>query len=470
MRRVLALCIGTIAVAAAFAPPALAGRIVVDNDFADCPDADTNSIEVGVEMANPGDTVFVCRGIYSEMVTMEPDDSDIRVRGQDVDDVVLDGQDALAAGFHLGGVTDVVVERFTVRRYHDDIVLNGANDNRIRRNVTTLAFGHDGITLQNSHGNRIERNISFFNQNSIACGISVGAGSTNNLVRHNLTFNNSNVGILIGFPAALGGPAGPGNVVVHNVSRDNGKPVPAATGGTGIFNNNTPGTVIAHNDVRDNNANGILLGAGSTNVLVDHNEVVHNGSNPALHDGIQLSSASGNVVKHNDSRLNIHNGIHLLNSANNLVEHNDLVQNGTPGVANGCGIDITGATSTGNVVRHNESSLHSQAGYRIRGGASGNTLSRNEAEDNPGHGIRLLDGDNNTVERNESEDNGIDGIRADSASTGNTIRRNEMEDNAEHDCHDDSVGPGTAGTANFWIDNEGETENRPGLCRDDDDD
>lgn len=449
----------------AFASPALAARIVVDDDFADCPNADTDSIQAGVELANPGDTVFVCRGLYVEMVTMEADDNDIRVSGQDVSEVVLDGQNALAAGFRLTGVSGVVIERFTVRRYHDDIVLDGADNNTIRGNMTTLAFGHDGITVANSDGNRIEHNVSFLNQNSIACGISVGAGSMNNLVRHNLTFNNSNVGILIGFPPALGGPAGPGNVVVHNVSRDNGKPVPAASGGTGILNNASPGTVIAHNDVRDNNASGIVLaGAASTNVLVDHNEVVHNGSNPALHDGIHLNGAAGNVVTHNDSRLNIHNGIHLLNSSNNLVEHNRLVQNGTPGVANGCGIDITGATSTGNVVRYNDSSLHSQAGYRIRGGANGNTLSRNHARDNPGHGIRLLDGDGNTVERNQSNDNGIDGIRSDAASTGNTFVRNHMQDNAEHDAHDDSVGAGTAGTANFWIDNHCKTENRPGLC------
>jgi parallel beta-helix repeat protein len=231
------------------------------------------------------------------------------------------------------------------------------------------------------------------------------------------------------------------------------------------LNNASPGTVIAHNDVRDNNASGILLvGAASTNVLVDHNEVVHNGSSPALHDGIQLNGAGGNVVTHNDSRLNIHNGIHLLNSSTNLVEHNRLVENGTPGVANGCGIDITGATSTGNVVRHNDSRLHSQAGYRIRGGANGNTLSRNRAKDNPGHGIRLLDGDGNTVERNQSNGNGIDGIRADAASTGNTFLRNHMQNNAEHDAHDDSVGAGTGGTANFWINNHCKTENRPGLC------
>ncbi len=38
-----------------------------------------------------------------------------------------------------------------------------------------------------------------------------------------------------------------------------------------------------------------------------------------------------------------------------------------------------------------------------------------------------------------------------------------MRNNAEHDAHDDSVGTGTAGTANTWADNEFRTANRDGL-------
>ena len=40
-----------------------------------------------------------------------------------------------------------------------------------------------------------------------------------------------------------------------------------------------------------------------------------------------------------------------------------------------------------------------------------------------------------------------------------TLRNNET-----HDCHDDSAGTGTAGTANAWIDNHAAPENRPELC------
>jgi len=70
-----------------------------------------------------------------------------------------------------------------------------------------------------------------------------------------------------------------------------------------------------------------------------------------------------------------------------------------------------------------------------------------------------------------------DGIFADTDTANNQLLRNFLRDNVEHDCHDNSVGPNNppALVANIWRDNDGRTENRPGLCRrtgegDDDDD
>ena len=63
-----------------------------------------------------------------------------------------------------------------------------------------------------------------------------------------------------------------------------------------------------------------------------------------------------------------------------------------------------------------------------------------------------------------------DGIRVnDALSSNNTITGNHLKNNVTHDCHDNSHGGGTLGTANTWTDNHGETSSPPGLCGEDDD-
>ena len=76
-----------------------------------------------------------------------------------------------------------------------------------------------------------------------------------------------------------------------------------------------------------------------------------------------------------------------------------------------------------------------------------------------------LDGQEADVDHNIVTDGDGDGIYAESTSSENRIKDNRLKDNAEHDCHDESVGDGTAGTANFWGGNHAETQNRPGLCK-----
>jgi hypothetical protein len=57
------------------------------------------------------------------------------------------------------------------------------------------------------------------------------------------------------------------------------------------------------------------------------------------------------------------------------------------------------------------------------------------------------------------------GIAAFTGSAGNTISYNKATGNLPVDCYDETFGPGTAGTANFWIKDMGDTQNRPGLCK-----
>jgi len=509
MRRKFALATGVALLAMAFASPALADRIVVDNDGVQCPNPDSFTIQGGVMLAGPGDTVFVCAGTYNEEVMISgPLKNDIRVIGADVDEVIVDGNNTMMHGFHLENVSGVELKRFSVRRYHDDVVLTNADDNVIRENKTSLAWGHDGIILeQDSDDNVVSRNVSFDNTQAISCGISAGGGSGGNVISHNLTYGNPNTGLLLG--GGILGPAGPGNRIVHNETRDNP--------GQGILIAISPDALVAHNSVHDNGQHGILLtGALTTGVEVEHNEVVHNGSTNE-NDGIRLQNgASNNVVSHNESRLNRHDGIHLTATtgnpgvSGNLVEHNRLVGNGTPGVGNGCGVDVDRG-SANNVVRRNRAGGHDNSGIRLLNAGTGNVVAHNRVSDNGQNGIlnqntigtliqhneanrnvgfgatsgrgvhtresaNLTISDNranrNTgdgivlgtvvdseVSENHADRNGRDGIRSGTNSSGNVFARNHMRHNGEFDANDMNR------PANTWTDNHCDTDNPPGtIC------
>lgn len=489
MQRTRLLVLGLAVVLLAPAPGALADhrRFVVDDDKVQCPNAAYTSIQAAVTAAPAGSTVLVCEGTYKEHVVIAtPAKNGLRVKAKGKpEQVVLDGLNTMMHGFELGGtaagtdVSGVLIEGFLVKRYHDDIWLNpNADRNTIRKNVTTEAWDHDGIVVQGDR-NLIEHNISFNNTKPISCGISVGTGGSENVVRHNHVYNNPNQGILLG--GGLLGPAGPGNRILHNHSHDNGKgPFGAGiAGGVGINNAISPGALIAHNYVHDNNRHGILVtGAQSTGVVVEHNRVAQNGSTNE-DDGIRLADgAAGNVVAHNDSRLNRHDGIHLTRTAtgaaganNNVVEHNHLFDNGTPGAGNGCGVDVDGGSAT-NIIEDNKIVLHDRAGIRLRNAGTGNVVRQNEVREapSPGDGILLINSSGGTVERNQSVANGRDGIRIEPTSSGNTILRNHARRNGVFDCHDLTTGPGTAGTANYWIDNRGVTQMPSGICEPDEDD
>ena len=164
--------------------------LVVDDDKADCPEADFTSIQAAVAAAAPGAKIIVCAGTYREQVKVEKNglailaDAD-EERGQ----VVVDahGHDF---GFLVLNASGVTIEGFLVKHAHEaDIFLDHATSTSVRKNVTTAA-GHDGIELFASHDNLIEENVAVDNLAPTACGINVTGGSTRNVVRQNVLVNN----------------------------------------------------------------------------------------------------------------------------------------------------------------------------------------------------------------------------------------------------------------------------------------
>jgi parallel beta-helix repeat protein len=198
-------------------PPGKGGKhvLLVDNDKAQCKKADFTTIQAAVTAANPGATILVCAGTYQESVTITKNDLRIRAKGAP-GTVILDGMaQTLLAGFYIQNASGNLISGFKIQNFHEaSILLDNGDRNRIRKNVATGAH-HDGIELRlGSSGNRIDHNRVIDNLAANACGIQIrDAGSTGNIVRHNVSRNN-NWGIRAGFAAT-------DNVIFHNRSINN---------------------------------------------------------------------------------------------------------------------------------------------------------------------------------------------------------------------------------------------------------
>jgi len=380
------------------AAPALSRTLVVDNDAAECPHAQYNTIQQAVAVAEAGDKILVCPGLYTGTVPVGTPELRIEARGAP-GEVVLQGTGAVGElGFVLLNTTGVVLQGFTVQGFgRAQIRIQGGRGNTVRQNVTRGAVVNDGIQVTSSSANVVEQNTSHGNPED---GIYIGLitdipfePASDNIIRHNETFNNRHGINIFG--------SGPGNVIFGNRAHDNAQ--------RGISNANlSHGNEIKYNHAFANGLNGILV-VDSSDVTVRDNRAEGNGSNGIALTATVNNVAANNVVTQNQSDGNAASGVLLNRATGSVVEQNLLVRN----------LD----------------------GVRMFNNAAANIIRSN-------HVWR----------------SGRDGIRAEAASSNNTIERNIVFNSVEHDAHDDSVGSGTAGTANSWIDNHCGTENRLVLC------
>jgi len=398
------------------AAPAFARTLVVDNDGAECPQAEYNTIQQAVAAAQAGDKILVCPGLYEGTVVVDTPDLRIEARAAP-GAVVLQGTGVVGElGFVLLNTTGVVLQGFTVQGFgRAQIRIQGGRGNTVRNNVTRSAVVNDGIQVTSSSANVVEQNTSHGN---LQDGIFVGRitdipfePASDNIIRHNETFNNR-------FGIHLNG-SGPGNVVFGNRSHDNKQ--------TGIFNGNlSHGNEIKYNHVV---ANGLIAIPGVAGVGV----------------GIGVNNSSLVTVRNNRAEGNGSNGIGLTAPLNGVAAENVVTQNLSDGNA-ASGVQLNGATNS--VVEKNLLIRNLLDGVRMFSNSAANPAAAN------------------VIQANYIWRSGRDGIRAEVTSNDNRIERNIVLNSAEHDAHDDSVGTATAGTANFWINNHCGTENRLVLCDD----
>jgi hypothetical protein len=196
------------------------------------------------------------------------------------------------------------------------------------------------------------------------------------------------------------------------------------------------------------NGVGVRFGQMSTGDM-GSGSVVHNAIDQYQKGGVVVDNAGSNVeVAFNDvegvgaTPLIAQNGIQVSRGATGDVEHNTVsLNNYALPMTDSVGILLFQDANSDTIVAHNDSSLNDD-------------------------GIFLFDTVVGTeISHNSTTHNEMTGVTADSTTSSNAISYNRASGNGLFDCEDDSAGAGTAGTANFWINDFGQTESRPGICK-----
>jgi len=391
----------------------------------DCKATPYTTIQAGVDASGPGDTVKVCPGTYPEQV---------RINGHGHDGLKLESLKPLQAviqwptpeSFPRALVDFNTVDHVTLRGFtvtgpyptfpagdrHEGVLVENAFDEHIHHNHITMIRDVNPGQRGNQEGDA----VAIGRRTTVAGTPATDPGSAH--VDRNLidTYQKNGVQVV---------NVGSSAHVDHNVIT--GPTAPNLAGPNGVVVIRGAAAAVDHNLISNNQfgaapiSSGVIVfqaPAGSSRV--DHNRIVDNDN------GIQTYiQQTGLEISHNDVFQSLADAIVLCGDA-----------------TRGCQEPVTG-----NVVR------------------------QNKVEDNGGSGILLLDADSNLLKNNQFENNGTaaigdttDGIRVDVYSTENEILNNHLANNAFHDCHDDSIGSGSGGTANTWNGDKGQTENRDGLC------
>ena len=335
--------------------------LIVDDDRADCPNAQFTTVQAAVTAALPGDTIKVCRGTYVEQVTIPA------------------GKDNLTL-FSEGAFEAVLKAPLVMADPKAIVLIRGAD------NITLRHF-----TITGPGGSLCD---------SIRYGVRVDTGGsaliTDNHITeiHDTPFGGcqNGVGVLIGrnFESTTGAAT-----VVHNLIDRYQK--------GGVVVDGVAGAASAEERSNAEVAFNEIVGVGATSIIAQN--------------GVQVSRNAIANVHHNKISLN----------------------NFTLPTASSEGI-LLFEENPGTRVHHNDVFLNND-------------------------GVTLFTTVGTEVSNNTSTQNDFDGVFADTDTSGNTISYNRADGNHLLDCEDDSAGAGTGGTANFWIKDLGDTENRPGLCK-----
>jgi parallel beta-helix repeat protein len=425
---------------------ARADTIIVPDDYA--------TIQLAINAASSGDTIFVRAGIYSENVVVN---KTVSLNGENMENTIIDGGNL----DNTVSVTasDAVISGFTVTNSGSPYPTSGIFLDNVQNSVVAgnNVSGNNGfgIFVMWGSNNSLLANIVTYNTQP---GIRIDGTTANAFVANNTIEYNKQDGIFVYYAYNVDiedniiannmksgiSPQGDSfNVTIrHNVIADNGM---ATTLWDGIFVYYSNNTRIIDNDFSSNKRLGVYLyGANST--LVSGNTFTHDGmvvrdsyKNTVTNNSVNgkplvyLEDAlagtigtAGQVILINCSNIQVKNlnlsdadvGLELFLAKNSIVTGNNM-SNGYVG--------IRLYNSSNNIINGNSITMNSNHGVYTSFSCTNNTLSGNSITTNAAFGIQWgYDGNNNVISGNDITMNTQNGLNIHTFSSSNVVSGNNI--------------------------------------------
>jgi parallel beta-helix repeat protein len=248
------------------------------------------SIQVAVNSAYPGDTIFVHAGTYYEEVTI--DKNDLTLLGENKTTTIVDGN-GTGAIVYVNGANNVNIENFTIQNGYEGVIFMNGNNNTLRNNIITSQG--NGVHLIFSSNNTLSGNLI----SNSGHGIDLD-GSERNVLRHNnLVDNEYNFEVSGGYIQDIDNSNTVNGKTVYYWISQNNKHVPPDAGYVALVN--------------------------SWNITIENLNLTENGQGLLLahmmYSTIKNVTVSGNKI-----------GIHFVNSHYNTITNSIILNNTCEGV------------------------------------------------------------------------------------------------------------------------------------------
>ncbi len=341
----------------------------VDDDFAECPGAGFTSIQAAVNASNPGDSVRVCPGTYTELITITGIMKNNLTLFSAMGSAVIKAPAGVAGPPYaivlINGAQGVVFRGFSVSGPLPDalfcstdpragISVRGGGSATIRNNVISqIRSTSPGLRgCQNGFGITVGRQSELQSGSAVIVGNVIeryqkggifvdGTGSS-------ATIDNNDIRGVGPIPdLAQNGIQVSRNATadVKNNKVEENRYSPQTTGGSGIIIFQSGGVRVFNNEVNRNDF-GIIFDTES-NPRVSQNLTTYNSF-----DGISLYTTTGALIEWNSSYVNGFDGIYVYSdSTGNLIRRNEMLYNiafDAEDISNGTGTGGTANTWTRN--------------------------------------------------------------------------------------------------------------------------